>query len=368
MAAHGGPGGDRWGWESFKIATTFVGTVVGAGFASGQETMRFFAAFGQEGTWGIVVATLGFACFGIAAMDLGRCLGTQSYRRVLDFGLGGALGSLVDLVVALFLFVSVAVMFSGSGAVVQELGGYDPAVGVTAIAVTAVLTVLLRLRGITLANGLIVPVMVAMLVGLALAGITAPAGPAPRGWHASVPWPGAAAHWLLSALLYVAYNLLLSVAVLVPLGRSAHHPRAIIWGGVVGALTLGLLTLAIKTSMLAHLPEVAGTQVPILYLAAQRLPRLRPGYALVLWLEMYSTAISSLYGLALRSTERWRVDYPVAVLLAAGAALWAGGLGFAPLVATFYPLFGYLSLVLLLGLGRGAFRSWRGGNQGGCRP
>ena len=34
----------------------FIGVVVGAGFASGQEAMQYFVAFGNWGLWGIALA------------------------------------------------------------------------------------------------------------------------------------------------------------------------------------------------------------------------------------------------------------------------------------------------------------------------
>jgi hypothetical protein len=41
----------------FQIASAYIGTVVGAGFASGQEVLLFFATCGYEGLWGILVST-----------------------------------------------------------------------------------------------------------------------------------------------------------------------------------------------------------------------------------------------------------------------------------------------------------------------
>ena len=42
--------------RSLAISMAFVGTLAGAGFASGQEAMTYFVAFGN---WGIVGALLG---------------------------------------------------------------------------------------------------------------------------------------------------------------------------------------------------------------------------------------------------------------------------------------------------------------------
>ncbi len=41
----------------FKIAATYIGTIVGAGFASGQEVLQFFGVFGIKGLWGLLLAT-----------------------------------------------------------------------------------------------------------------------------------------------------------------------------------------------------------------------------------------------------------------------------------------------------------------------
>lgn len=38
--------------RSAAIAMAVVGLIVGAGFASGQEMMQYFVAFGRMGIWG----------------------------------------------------------------------------------------------------------------------------------------------------------------------------------------------------------------------------------------------------------------------------------------------------------------------------
>ncbi|HEX3032027.1 MAG TPA: hypothetical protein VHS59_07255 [Bacillota bacterium] len=37
--------------RSWQIAATYIGTVVGAGFASGQETLQFFLLPSVYGAW-----------------------------------------------------------------------------------------------------------------------------------------------------------------------------------------------------------------------------------------------------------------------------------------------------------------------------
>ena len=39
---------------TFKVAATYIGTVIGAGFASGQEILQFFSVFGNMGILGLI--------------------------------------------------------------------------------------------------------------------------------------------------------------------------------------------------------------------------------------------------------------------------------------------------------------------------
>lgn len=47
--------------KSLQIGGAFVGLIVGAGFASGQEIMQYFTSFGIMGIVGGIVATIAFA-------------------------------------------------------------------------------------------------------------------------------------------------------------------------------------------------------------------------------------------------------------------------------------------------------------------
>lgn len=42
--------------RALAISMAFIGVIVGAGFASGQEAMQYFVAFGNQGFWGVALA------------------------------------------------------------------------------------------------------------------------------------------------------------------------------------------------------------------------------------------------------------------------------------------------------------------------
>ncbi len=44
-------------WRVLKIGSAFIGIIVGAGFASGQEILQYFTSFGHLGTAAAILST-----------------------------------------------------------------------------------------------------------------------------------------------------------------------------------------------------------------------------------------------------------------------------------------------------------------------
>ena len=58
---------ERFFWQ---VAFTFIGAIVGAGFASGQELLKFFVVFGQPGIIGAALSGLLFGFFGVLVIRM----------------------------------------------------------------------------------------------------------------------------------------------------------------------------------------------------------------------------------------------------------------------------------------------------------
>ena len=56
--------------SAFEMAVVYVGTIIGAGFASGQEIFQFFVRFKMKGFWGLVITELLFIIFFYKIMEL----------------------------------------------------------------------------------------------------------------------------------------------------------------------------------------------------------------------------------------------------------------------------------------------------------
>lgn len=330
------------------IASTYVGTVVGAGFASGQEVLQFFVSFGLRGLAGLGLTTVLLIFFGYRLMETGRRLGASSYLAVILENAGPWLGKLLDGVITFFLFGALLIMAAGAGALFRQHFGLPLVLGSALLLGATWGTVLAGLGGVIAAISAIAPLLVISVFGLSLFTLLANWGRLPAALFWELPARAAVPFWPLAAVIYASYNLILAVAVLAPLGArtdSRELLRGAVWGGAI----LGLAAAAISLAIFARGTRAAAVEIPMLAVAAQAGPVVSLGYGAILLAEIYTTAVSSLYGFGSRLGGPGRPFWLV-VTAATGAALALAQLGFSRLVATVFPAVGYAGLLLLASL------------------
>lgn len=337
------------GVSAFTIAATYVGTVVGAGFATGQEILTFFTHFGLSSIYGVLAATVLLAVLGSVILRLGHRLQAESHQPVIEAVVGPTLGRIVDWVITFFLFGGAAIMMAGSGAVFAEHWHLNRFLGTLIMALLSGGTVVLGLRGVVTSISAVAPILIVMVLVVSTGSILVNGiSPADMAWYR--PEQAATTVWPISALLYVSYNLLLSIAVLGPLGREADSERALHMGGLIGGTALGLGALFINLAVLAGLPDSAVYEVPMLHLARQFPGWLQTAYSVVLWAEVYTTAVASLFGLAVRLSHAESPRYAPLVVGATALALIASQFGFSNLVGFLFPAVGWIGLTVIAGL------------------
>ena len=63
---------NKWIINCIRYAGMYVGAIIGAGYASGQETLQFFVSYGYIGIVGTIIAVVLFAWYGTMFMELGQ--------------------------------------------------------------------------------------------------------------------------------------------------------------------------------------------------------------------------------------------------------------------------------------------------------
>jgi uncharacterized membrane protein YkvI len=334
--------------SALKIAGTYIGTVVGAGFATGQEILQFFNAFGVGGFWGIVLTTVLFIVLGYVIIELGFKLGAKSHLEILKETNGKLISRILDIMITFFLFGGLTAMIAGTGALFsQQLGLPSMMGGLIMAAITAV-TVLSGLKGVINSISFVVPFLLVAVFGICIYSLIN--APPDMMAGATLPRNGLINNWFLAMVLYSSYNIILSISVLGPLGAHVKNRHSILMGAILGGLGLGLGSLLIYLAISGHIDAVRDLEVPMVFIAENISYPVLVIFTVILIAEIYTTAVGSLYGFTARFANIKKT--PRAVIGTTILAFLASLFGFSNLVKYLYPLVGYAGVLLLIGLVR----------------
>jgi len=332
-----------------KVVTTYIGTIIGAGFASGQEIMQFFILHGREGLWGATLATFLFAYLGGLVMLLSITMRSVSYREILSFLLGARAGKFMDFLNLIMLLGGLCVMMAGSAAVFGEHFGLPDWTGAMLVAALTSLVIMRGLDGVLTANIVLVPLkfLAIMIISISVLCNGVSQGEPQAAQHQVSG--GVTGHWALAGFLYVSYNIVVPVAVLSTLGRTVPLKLGVA-GGILGGLLLGLTVFIVTAAGLPYMPKLASHQIPLLYLAGNLGDGLRWALGILIWLAILTTAIADAHGFASRLAPGGGFRYRAWGIGACLLVLPLSEFSFSGLVRLLYPLFGYAGMVLLLSL------------------
>ncbi|MCX7747768.1 MAG: hypothetical protein N2645_12910 [Clostridia bacterium] len=336
--------------STLKIAATYIGTIVGAGFASGQEILQFFAVFGNNGIWGLAVVSLLFIVFGYIIMVLGLKLHSESHLKIIKYSGGRFIGSIIDFIITFFLFGALTAMIAGAGALVEQQFHIPRIWGNLFMGTITALTVLTGLNGVINSISAVVPFLIVSAIGISIASVLVSPGGADIMPVAANEASALIKNWFWAAILYTSYNIVLAISVLGPLGLTAGNRKTIRNGAVLGGLGLGVAALAIFFALEGNINEVRGIEVPMIFIASRISFVMQILYAVVLLAEIYTTAVGSLYGFSARITDIKKINTKYLVIGSTLLAFAASQLGFSNLVRYLYPVVGYGGIVLLAAL------------------
>lgn len=344
--------------STFKVAATYIGTVVGAGFASGQEILQFFAIFGSNGFLGLVIVTVLFIFYGYIIMNLGKALNSSSHLNIIKKAGGKYIGPVLDFLITFFLFGSLTAMTAGSGAIFKQQFNIPAVWGNLIMIILTTITVLTGIEGVINSISFVVPFLMVAALGVSVGAIFFIPLNNSREYYTL--GNGLVGNWLWAAVLYASYNIIISVSVLAPLGNNAKDKKTIKKGSILGGLFLGLGAAAIYFTLGRNLKDIMFMEVPMAYIAGKISSFIQVIYVIVLLAEIYTTAVGSLYGFTARlshsnsSSKQWKLlsdkINKIVTIFTAILAFLVARYGFSNLISHLYPVMGYGGCILLISL------------------
>lgn len=327
------------------LASVYIGTVIGAGFASGQEIIQFFGVFGYKGIFGIILASVLFSALGAVVLLSVYRNRITCYSEYITPLFGRRISKIIELIVISFLFIGFCIMLAGSGAIFKEQLNISDNIGIYLMAFLCFLTLAFSVKGISFVNKLVVPFLI---IGIVLVGSTVMAkeGFVLSNFHgANITKTG---NWITSSILYVSYNSISAIVMMTSLLPIITNKKQALKGGILGGLGLGIMAIFILLSILILYTDVYNIEVPMAKVAQRLGSWCGYIYSIILWLAMFTTAIASGFGCVNRVYSSFKGNQLFISGVFCIIAIPFAKVGFSSLVSKLYPLYGYIGLFILI--------------------
>lgn len=333
----------------FRCAGGFVAWVIGSGFATGQEVLQFFTSYGFASYFIILINLAGF-------LVVGKVLLTTGYRNREDEGFqqfqyycGNKMGAFYSWLIPITLLPVMSVLISGAGATLSEYYGLNHYVGALIMAVAILIAYFIGFNRLVSVLSFVGPSIIAFCLMIGLITVVKDYGNFDqiRSFEPALAESQSAAHWLVSAILYVSYNFLCGSVYYTQLGKTTGSMKEAKTGAILGAVLLITAITVINTAILLNGGETAALAIPNLYLAKKISWVFGAVFSVFLVMGIFSACSAMMWTVCSKfATGKEKTNRIIAFAVAGGTFL-LGLFSFGELIGVIYPIIGYLGLIYI---------------------
>lgn len=352
-------------WKTIlTVGGAFAAYCIGAGFASGQETLQYYGAWGGSYPFVLPVVTfvlLALFCYG--SYKTGWLKNFSDPNMAYGYYCGKVLGKVLDIFCTISIALSTLIMFAGSGATVNQYLGIPVWVGTLVMGIVSVVVVCLGLEKVTNVLGFVGALIIVIM---AFAGVYCFCTTdttimeaqqnvqqyVDEGIILQVKFMGIDSP-VLSVVSLVGAYITLGLAFNVSLGGRCTNKKEVLGSAIASAaffcvgLCMVLFTIILNLDYIAQIKA----QVPMLAAIQNMLPTLALPFSVVILLGVFTTITGYLWAFGRRFAEdRTKKQRIIVVAVAVVGVSVASFIPLSKLVNLIYPLIGAAGIVIFAGI------------------
>lgn len=330
-----------------KIVFVIIGTMIGAGFASGQEMYLFFFSYGIEGLIGILISSLimGFVIYKTFQMVNKYGMGTYKDFLAVLIQKKSKLKPVINGIINVFMLVTFFIMIAGFGAYFEQEVGINSLIGSSILAIATFVIFMTSVKGVVKANELLVPILIGFIVVIGAINL--------KDIHfaelGNYIIRNNSSSFILSAILYSSYNSILLIPVLLTLKNYLQDKKQILKIAVISTIIIIILSTIIFLLLVRVDVDITKLEMPAVYVVSNMFRILRYAYGFIILGSIFTTAIS-LGASFLQNVAKDKKNYTQIAVIMCITSVMISKIGFSNLVNSLYPIFGYLGLLQILKL------------------
>lgn len=318
-------------WRVILAAGAFISAVVGAGFASGQETVSYFVRYGNISILGVIISSIMFGVFAYCvSYGIDRTSSADFEEYILKIT-GDCASKIFSFAVRVFMAIVFVAMISGGTSLLYETYDIPVRFGAMLICVICAAVFVSGNKTVLTVNSLL-GVMICVSVVFTCIYILYN--------RETAVFTSGNMKWVVSSFAYVGYNILTSGAVIGALGVKTKKKCALF--GAVSAVMLFAMMVCMWVLMSIYSGKIYLGEIPMLTLAARAGKGITIFFSAVLFCAMVTTALSVGLGIL---PKRHNI---VAPLLMCSIGYLASGIRFSFMVDVIYRLCGYIGNTLMI--------------------
>ncbi len=330
-----------------KVVFVIIGTMIGAGFASGQEMYLFFYSYGIKGLFGILISSsiLGFVTY--KTFKIMEKYKISTYKEFIDILIkkNSKIKPFINTIINLFILITFFIMIAGFGAYFEQELGISSIIGSSILAILTFVIFLTSVKGVVKANELLVPILIAFLVIIGVINLK------------EIHWLDLgnyiiktnSSSFVLSAILYSSYNSILLIPVLLTLKNYIKNNKQILTIVSISTIIIIFLSFIIFFLLVRVDVDITKLEMPAVYVVSHLFTILQYAYGFVILGSIFTTTIS-LGTSFLQNTTKNKKSYTQTAIIMCITSVLVSQFGFSKLVSLLYPIFGYIGLFQILKL------------------
>ncbi|MGV3095295.1 MULTISPECIES: YkvI family membrane protein [Staphylococcus] len=329
------------------VAFAFVGVVVGAGFATGQEIFQFFTSHGSYSIAGIIVTGLIITLAGVFVLNTGFTIQSHNHSESIQYYLHPMIARIFDIILTLFLFSLAMIMTAGGASTIHESFGLPYWLSSLLLVLFILMTLFLKFERLITVLGMVTPFLVIVVSIIAIyyfitGDVNFSAANRFNKQH------GLSLGWWFDGLNYASLQIAAAFSFLSVMGGRMQHRQSALWGGILGGIIITLLLLMINLGLVTEFEHIHSVALPTLLLANHISPLLGTMMSIIMILVIYNTIVGLMYAFASRFTEPFTKGYFVLIIAMAIVTFICTFIGFISLIGKVFPIMGLFGFILLI--------------------
>lgn len=356
----------NWG-RVVILAGAIIAFTIGSGFATGQEIIQYFTAYGGKG---ILTVLLFAVCFIYYNYNFAKAGAEEKFEKgndVYKFYCGKRVGTFMDYYSTIFCYMSFFVMVGGAASTLGQQYGLPAWVGGTILTILTVLTVIGGLNSLVDKIGIVGPAIVLLCIGIGVATLLNDAGNVGTGLEVlrtgafaqagAETIKSAGSNWVISGLSYAGFVLLWFASFTAALGAN-NKKKELQYGICAGTAAVCVAIILVMLAQISNINTPAlsngnifiwNADIPSLILAERIWKPFASIFAVVVFAGIYTTAVPLLYNPCARFAKEGTSRFKILTIVLGVVGLIVGlFLPFRVLVNVIYVLNGYVGAVLIL--------------------